>query len=259
MMYVETDDLRQILVITRNEIRKFIRGKKLLIYVILAAAIFSLITFLPYALGGSWSDMSVFLTAHFAFGSFLVVLAATLFASSTYVSEFEERTALILFTRPVKKTTIYLGKFIGCFVMEAVVFIGYYIAMAVAVPFLDNTPSLGQYLASFGSIILFLFAASAVAAIFSVIMKKAGTAAIMTFVTILMLISIISQVIITATGGDAWYMLDQASNAVYASIPGVASYFGITDFDMAKGILTMIIWGAAAMFISWFLFTKKEM
>jgi len=259
MMYLETDDFRQIFVITKNEMTKFIRGKKLLVYVILAAAVFSLLAFLPYALGSQWNSMMVFLVAHFAFMSILVVLAVTLFSSSTYVSEFEERTALILFTRPVKKTTIYVGKFLGCFIMEAVVFIGYYAAMSVAFIFLSDQPTIGQYLTSLASLMIYLFAASGVAAIFSVTMKKAGTAAIMTFVTILLLISIVSGVISTATGVTPWYMLDQASNAIFASIPGVASYMNITDFDMVKGIITMFVWGVASIILSWFLFTKKEM
>jgi len=259
MMYVEKDDFRQIYVISKNEMRKFIRGKRFLIYVILAAAMFSLITFLPYALGGSLENMNKYLTNNFQFVSFLVVLAATLFISSTYVSEFEERTALILFTRPVKKTTIYIGKFIGCFIMEAVVLIGYYAAMAAGYLFLSDTPSAGQYLASLGCLLIFLFAATAFSAVFSVTMKRSGTAAIMTFVTILFLLSIVSGVIIISTGTTPWYMLDQASNAVYATIPGVAANLGLVDFDLALGIAVMIVWGAVATVLSWFLFTRKEM
>ena len=259
-MFIEADDFRQIYVIAKNEIRKFIRGRRFLIYVLLAAAIFLLISFLPYAFGEHWESTTVFLMAHFSFTFIFVVIAVTLFSSSTYVSEFEERTALILFTRPVKKTTIYIGKFIGCFIMEAVVFIGYYAAMAVATfPFFDDAPTMGQYLTSFGCIMLFLFAASGVAALFSVVMKKAGTSAIMTFVTILLLISIVSGVIFFATSEFPWYMLDQASNAVFAAIPNVAAYMGLTDFDVVKAMYTMIAWGAATVFLSWFVFTKKEM
>ena len=259
-MFVEADDYRQIYVIAKNEIRKLIRGKRFLIYVLLAVVIFSLISFLPYALGEHWESTTMFLAAHFTFTSIFVVIAVTLFTSSTYVSEFEERTALILFTRPVKKTTIFVGKFVGCFILEAVVLLGYYAAMAVATfPFFDDSPTMGQYLTSFGCIMLYLFAASGVAALFSVIMKKAGTSAIMTFVTVLLLISIVSGVIFFATSEFPWYMLDQAANSIYAAIPSIAVSLDVTDLDVAKAMLTMIVWGAVTVFLSWFIFTKKEM
>ncbi|MDR1404202.1 MAG: ABC transporter permease [Candidatus Methanoplasma sp.] len=260
MMYIETDDIRQISVIAKNEIRKSLRGRKFLAYAVIIAMIFLLITFLPLALmDDPWNSMTSFLVAHFSFATILVILAATIFASSTYVSEFEERTALILFTRPVKRTTIYLGKFMGCFIMEAVVFIGYYVAVCSASLFLNDSPSAGQYLASLGGILLCLLAASALAAVFSVIMRKAGMAAIMTFVTMLILLSIVSGAISIATHEMPWYMLDQAMNVAFVFIPDVAKNLGLGDFDQMKGILTLAVWGAASMFMSWLLFTRKEM
>jgi ABC-2 type transport system permease protein len=260
MMYVEKNDIKQISVIAKNEIRKFIRGKRFLIYVILAAAVFSMITFLPFAFEKDpWASMTGFLSTHLSFISLLVILAATLFTSSTYVSEFEERTALILFTRPVKKTTIFIGKSIGCFLMGAVVLIGYYAAISVAYIFFDDAPSASQFLASLGGLMLCLFAASGVAAVFSVIMKKSGTAAIMTFVTMLLLISIISGVIYVATGEMPWYMLDQAMSIVFACIPDVAAIVGLTDFDIVNGVSALVVWGAVSTFLAWLIFTRKEM
>ncbi|MCL2296347.1 MAG: ABC transporter permease [Methanomassiliicoccaceae archaeon] len=256
-MYVEADDLRQILVITKNEIRKFIRGKRLLIYVVIAAAMFILASFLPYIFNESWHSAIDFLSTHLGSLNILVIIAVTLFASSTYVSEFEERTALILFTRPVKKTTIFIGKFIGCFIMEAVVLMGYYVAIGVTFPFFDDGPAISGYIASFGTIILFLFAASALASVFSVTMKKAGTAAIMTFVTMFLLISIISGSIYLSTGEMPWYMLDYAYYSVFLCIPNIDNL--LIDFELVYGILTMIMWGAVATILSWVLFIRKEM
>ena len=258
-MYVESDDIRQTFVISKNEIRKFIRGKRFLIYVILAAMVFSLITFLPYAFDEPWESTTFFLLAHNSFIYLMIILGVTLFASTTYVSEFEDRTALIVFTRPVKKTSIYLGKFIGCFIMEAIVMVGYFAAMATATLFFDSVPSISQYLTSLGCVMLFLFASSALAAIFSVTMKKSGTAAILTFFTMFLFISIITAVIARATGDTPWYMLDYASSAVFAVIPDVADMLGLTDFDMTKAVATMMGWGIVSMIISWFLFTRKEM
>jgi ABC-2 type transport system permease protein len=256
-MSITADDFRQVKVVAKNEMIKFIRGKKLTIYLIFIVLIFALITILPYALGGDLGDTpGEVMMGYLALATFLPVLAATLFASSVYVSEFEERTALILFTRPVKKTTIFIGKFVGCLILELIVIVGYYVAVAVVT--LIVTGEMGSLLASLGYILLFLLAVSAVAAVFSSLMKKSGTAAIMTFITLLMLLSVVSMIIQGAAHVDPWFMLDQAGNAILTSIPEIADAAGMVAPDAVKTVGTMVAWTIVPLFIAWALFRRRE-
>lgn len=264
MMYIEKDDFRQMLIIAKNEVRKFVRGKKFLIYVLLTTAVFALITLLPYVLGGDIGDTpGQVIAVYISFASFLAVLAAALFASVVYVSEFEERTALILFTRPVKKTTIFLGKFIGCLALELVVIIGYYAASGAATfAATGGFPSI--FGTSLGYMALYTFAATGVAAVFSTMMRKSGTSTVMTFLTLLLFMSIITQIISMATDIDPWFMLDKAGDAILTCIPEYADMFGglmssVQVPNVAKTVGTMVGWGVASTALSWFLFTRKEL
>ena len=49
------DDIRQAYVISENEIKKYLRGKKLLIFGMLILAVTVLLTVLPYAFGGQYN------------------------------------------------------------------------------------------------------------------------------------------------------------------------------------------------------------
>jgi ABC-2 type transport system permease protein len=263
MMYVEKDDFRQVTIIAKNEVRKFIRGKKFLIYLVLIIAVFALITFLPYLLGGSLGDTpGRVISIYISFATFLAVLAAALFASVVYVSEFEERTALILFTRPVKKTTIFIGKFLGCIALELVAIIGYYAAAGVAtLAMTGGFPDI--FGMSMGYMILYTFAATGVASVFSTMMRKAGTATVMTFLTLLLFITIISQIVAVATDIDPWFMLDEAANAILTCIPEYIDMVSgtmqnVQAPDAVKTVGTMLGWGIASTVLSWILFTRKE-
>lgn len=265
--FIDADDVRQMGVVARNEIRKFVSSRKFAVYVALVVLSLALVTILPYIVGDglSGSAGSVFyLYAMFAY--LMVVLAATLFASSTIVSEFEERTALILFTRPIRKTSIFIGKMAACLVMEAIVIAAYYgvgvlVSWAVSGDVVTFLPSLAMALA-------YVFACSGVAVLISSFSRKAGTAAVVTFITILLLISIVTTALSSA-GIDTWFMLDTASNSILTSIPeymdmmgnggGSMGGFGsIEAADTLQSGLVMIAWGLVTGLGAWILFSKRE-
>jgi len=277
MMYIEFDDLRQSYVVAKNEIRKFVRGKRFTMYVALIAIVFALITFLPYLVGDGLSDTpGGVISSYVSSIQFLIVLAVTLFASVVIVSEFEERTALILFTRPIKKTSIFLGKVLGCLALETVMIVIFYLGMA-AVTFIIAGSISGEFLISLGVAFLYLVATSGVAILISSVMKKGSICAILTFVLLLLILPIISQ----AIGGvvDPWFMLDQAAGAIATSIPeyvtsmnemiqniidnlnlppGMFESMMVSAPDMVKTVVTMLAWAIVSMVSAWVAFIRRE-
>jgi ABC-type transport system involved in multi-copper enzyme maturation, permease component len=278
MMYATGDDFRQIYVVAKNEITKFVRGKRFTLYVALILIIFALITALPYLVGNDLGSTPGEVLARYVDSiSFLVVLAATLFASITIVSEFEERTALILFTRPIKKTSIFLGKIIGCIVLEITMIVAFYAAMA-AVVFIVGGAIPAELLISLSMALLFVFAASSIAILISSVMKKGSTCSILTFVLLLMIIPVISFAM-GAADIDTWFMLNTASESMATSIPeyveinnaGLEEYadifeqlgmnmerFIIQAPDLLKTSATMLAWGIVALVLAWAAFIRRE-
>ena len=277
LMYIEIDDFRQSYVVAKNEVRKFVRGKRFTLYVGLIAIVFALITFLPFILGGSLGGTpGEVISRYVSFIDLLIILAATLFASVTIVSEFEESTALILFTRPIKKTSIFLGKVMGCIALEMVMIVLFYLGIAVVSFAAAGSVSVDLF-KSLGVSFMFVVAASGVAILISSIMKKASTCAILTFVLLLLILPIISSVISGSTSTDPWFMLDQASSAIAQCIPEYvdminrmmlhfAEMMGIAPEDMglmevadlAKTTITMAGWSLVTLTLAWIAFIRRE-
>ena len=256
-MYIELDDLRQSYVVAVNEIRKFIRGKKILVYGLMTLLIFVLWTILPFAAGENFSDFygdsNGIMALYLIFISTLIVIGVTLFASNVIVSEFEERTALVLFTRPIKKTSIFLGKMVGCVVVEMLFILLYYLGLAAVMLIIEGKVpvELFKYL---GMAFMYVLAASGVAMLISSLLKKSGIAAVLTFFTLTLIISMVSLAI-SLTDVDPWFMLDQASNALS---PSSANIPLVGMIEVGRAAMVMLAWSIVTMVLAWIAFIKRE-
>lgn len=270
------DDIRQSGVVATNEVRKFMSARKFRLYLGLVVLIVALMTILPYIVGDGLSGTSgsVF-SSYIGYTSFLVMLGATLFASYTIVSEFEERTALILFTRPIRRSSIFLGKLAACYVLVAAVMVVYY-AVSLAIAYMVGGTMVTSFLPSLAMCLLFVFAASGVAMLVSSLFKKGGTSAVITFIVILLLLPVISAVLSTA-GIDTWFMLDSAMGSITTSIPeyvaqsnetltGLAEALGIVispdmltqPADCLESGAVMLTWGLVTLALSFLVFSRRE-
>ena len=120
------EDLRQALIVSRYEALKFLSGYKLLIFGIIMVASLLLLSIANIIFMDDPTVNSVY-SSFISFVSLLALLGATLFTSTTLSSEFEERTALVLFTKPIKKSSIFLGKILIAFALNVAIFAIYYI------------------------------------------------------------------------------------------------------------------------------------
>ncbi|MGE4577109.1 MAG: ABC transporter permease [Candidatus Methanomethylophilaceae archaeon] len=248
------DDLRQSLVIAKNEMRKFLRGRKILLFILLAALFLVIDIALP---AFYWEEFGTFLSTpeaimswHASNVSFIVLLGAVLFASFTIVSEFEERTYLLLFTRPVKKTAIFVGKFLACYVITLLVILAFYGVSAVHSLVLEGAVT-SKTFASIGMSMAYIFALSGLAVFFSCISKKGSISALMTFFLVLMVPQIISVILmVVQPGGDYWYLLNIAGGSI-------SSIFSST-VQISKALITLFLWGAVPLVLGWLIFLRRE-
>ena len=200
---------RQSLVVMKNEIKKYFSGKRMFVFMALLGIIVFVIVFAPYLLSSNGKANPVY----FVMMSALVVLmASTLFASISIVSEYEERTALIVFTRPIRKTSIFIGKALACIVLTiAFTALYYLIAMLVSL-FVEGNVS-GDLFVSFGLACAYAFGTIGIAMFVSSIMKKGSTATIITFVILAIIITAFSLVLNAANVNATW-MIDQAAGSI---------------------------------------------
>ena len=248
------DDLRQAMIVSKYEVMKFISGKKIYIFAILEALVLGLLAVVMFFFSNGEISTKGGLATYISFISLLMLVGATLFSSVTLVSEFEERTSFMLFTKPIRKSSIFIGKFLAAYVLNLLFVIAYYIISAILVA-IKTGGSAVELLASLGYCAAYIFALTGIAILFSALMKKSSSASILTFVFILLVPSIVVSIVAIATGSmdvsSYWYILDVAE----ASVPNAISD---SVENGARDFFVMILWGLIPAIGAYILFKRRE-
>ena len=248
------DDLRQAVIVGKYETIKFFSGKKIFIFGGLILLVAALVTILFIAFPSDNTTPRDVASSFVSFVTLLLLIGATLFSSVALVSEFEERTAFTLFTKPVRKYSIFLGKFVAAYLLNLGTILVFYILGVIVTACLTGG-FVKEIVVSFGYASLYAFALTGIAILFSALMKKSSSASIMTFIFILLVPSIIAMIILLAMGSgtdvmDFWFILDVAANSL------------IDCFDKpvagVRNALVMIAWGLVPAIASYLIFRNKE-
>jgi ABC-2 type transport system permease protein len=261
------DDTRQAYVITKNEIKKFMVGKKIILFGILVVALEVLNLVVPYVWGEGYSNSTDAAGALLGNINLFIVIAAILFTATSIVSEFEERTALVLFTKPIRKWSIFLGKLMASMIiMTGFLLVIYLYTAIVCIVTCGNIP--GSLLTSLGLSICAAFGCSGLAILLSSLFKKGSTASIMTLVVYLLILGIVGSLISTYAHVDTWWMLDSAVGYVTYCISGIPEivsmdppvvvYNAVASADLVRAAGVMIVWGIVTAVAGFFFFNKRD-
>jgi ABC-2 type transport system permease protein len=269
------DDIRQIGVVTKYELLKHLRGKKFIIFAAIAALVLVLITALNIIFDGALPDEpQAFMEQYLSFVYILLIIGVSLLCASTITSEFEERTALLMFPRPIKKISFFLGKVLACYIVVGGVLLIYY-GICIIMSF---GAAGGLDMNTFGSLgiaLLFMIGAGGFALLMSSIFKKSSSAIIVTIMVMLLVFSIIDSVLIF-NSVEPVFSVTYASNDIINFIAGdptglrsvylpdmgihIPGFETMTMANPTHGLAAAIcvIWAAVTTTISAVLFKRRE-
>ncbi len=259
MMNVDiVDDLRQAVVVARNEITKFIRGRKILILGILLIAILSMYSVIPYAFGDGYDDSESVASSFMSFYTLILELSVVLFAAPALVSEFEDRTALVLFTKPVRKWSIFVGKFMASMAI-VIVFLAIYLLYTVGFSFATQGEVTSGFGKCFAMSIGGVFGATGLAMLLSAYAKKSSTATILTLITLILILDLVASLLYLSAEIETWWCLTDAIGSCVTGVWGGS--YGIdpyTTSELWRSAGVMIAWGIITSIIAFFMFKKRD-
>ncbi len=259
------NDFSQALTAARYEILKYLRGRKLLVFLLLTGLILVLLTAAPYLLGVDLpDDPRSFMTLYLSFGSILVILAATLFSADSLATEYEHRTGFLVFTQPMKREALFAGKFMASFAVSAVMISIFYLAV-----YLLSLAITGEVLndgyTSLGLALLYVLAATGFGFLLSAFMSRATTAAILVFATLLLVFPIIDSVLMFSSV-DPWFSITQAGESLYYVVTGQAGEvvpmpgFGDVYYsEVNTSAAVLAAWAALTSIIALLKFKTREL
>ncbi|MCQ2085237.1 MAG: ABC transporter permease [archaeon] len=262
-----SDDIRQAVVICRNEMRKFVHGKKFLIFSIIMLAILGIETIVPYALGDGYDNVDQITAALLGTLATIITLAGVLFTSTSIVSEFQDRTALILLTKPVRKWVIYLGKMFASLIIVIGFTAFYYVFIAVFTLVMEGgfNVDLGKSLIVS---VFCIFAITGLCMFVSSIAKNGGTAIIISLLLQLFALSLVSSLLHQFAHIDTWWCMTDAMNSiVYCmdlsgfTLPGSTTpVFTMEPVeDTVRNVVVLFVWGVVTSVAGCYLFKRRDM
>jgi ABC-2 type transport system permease protein len=213
--------LAQVITVTSYEIRKYIRGRRLLGILILVGLILALFIGLPPALGSPYaSTPNAFVSGFATFTGLLVVLSGVLFAADALVSEHEKRTGYFLFPNPVRREVLVLGKIAASLIVSAAVISLYYGGAALAALVITHSLTWDVGL-SYVYALAYMVAVVGVAYLISAMFKSTVAATVLTFFLFTLIFSIVGA-ILPAAKIDPWFIPTSASGII-SNVLGGAS------------------------------------
>ncbi len=207
------DDLRQMLVVARYSVLVHLRSRRF--YLLLGiTGLLALATLLA-----SWAFMDTSRTTALNLATtwvsilkFLTVLSALFFGPQAIAGEFQEKTGYFLLPGPVKRESVFLGKYMGALVVSLSVVLLYW-AFAV-VHIYTVFASVPPEVALSASLSL-LYTASLLALTFfiSSLFRSGTTAVAISAVLYFFVLNTISFLLMLA-GVEPWFMIDYVSGVI---------------------------------------------
>jgi len=262
-------DFRQVAIVTRYELHKHIRSRRIVGMLIIEALVIVLLLAVPPLTGHPYqSDPAGFISNFTGFTSILIIVGAILFAGDAIVSEFQGRTGYLILPNPVKRSSFFAGKVLASMIiMFAVISLYYLVAIASAAGITGGTTILSVY--SYALALLYGAAAIGVGYLISSMMKGATAALVLTFAVLLLIFPVVSQVSALAGAPPAWSLsfcgetITDIMQTPYPvdSVQHVAKNFTLNVYvpNVPTSIVVMLLYLVVTMAMALFIFRRKEL
>ncbi|MFH1662552.1 MAG: ABC transporter permease [Chloroflexota bacterium] len=262
-------ELEKLRVVIGYEFLKHIRRKRL--YMILGLALLAelaVLILLP-VLQGSYPDNVLVMAAILTVGPSLAAIGAVFFAGDAIAGEFESKTGFILFTNPVKRITLVIGKYIASFVAVVILVIFSYLVIAISLLSIYGTVPTEMY-KSLGLALLFSGSIISITFLFSSFSKGAMGATVITLI-LLMVISPIIDTVLMMTNNPHWFLLSTAGDSIATVYGGYELFmeglpfgsggmpFELESPDVGLTALAMVIYLVVGFVASIFVSNRRQL
>ncbi len=261
-------EFEKLRIVIGYEFLKHIRRKRL--YIILALTLIAelAVLILVPVLGDGFPDNVMVMAALLSVGPSLAGIGAIFFAGDAIAGEFESKTGFILFTNPVKRSTLVIGKYLACYAAVALlVILGYVIVTISLLAIYGSVPI--ETLSSFGLCLLYAGAVLSVTFFFSAVMKGSMSATVITLVFIMVISPIVDSVLLM-TGQPHWFLMSTNGDTIatvyggYEAFMGGFGGMGDMPFEMETpaiglSVLSMSLYLAVGFVASLFISNRRQL
>jgi ABC-2 type transport system permease protein len=230
--------VEQIFKLTRYQLREYLRSRRFIILLVLVAVIGVIVTaIVAYFRGSLVSNNLAFYASFWGGGSTgVIVLAAVFFGGDAIAGEFQNKTGYFLMGLPIRRATVYIGKYIAAF------------AASVAVLLLFGVILLGNGIYYFGgdafpwqlgvSLVLAVVYLSAVLGatfFFSSLFKTSAYGFVLTAILFLFGFTLLQDLVAGLVKAEPWMIISYANGVIANVFSSSINWGWVGQTTVARG------------------------
>jgi len=262
-------------IIAKYQFLNYFRARRFYVMLIIVALISGLFTALvayyrPPGITGGGDALGFYRSGWGGFASFLVVLSTAFFGGDAISSEFQNRTGYFLVPNPIRRSAIYVGKWLAA-ISASTIILGIFALIMIANGLYYYPGSLPtEFLESLGFAWLYLIAALSFAFAFSSLFKSSSISILMSVILLLFVFDFVDVISSSIAGVEPWFSITYGAGIVsnVLSIPYPAHVttipagprFSISTFNatVPEGLAILGVYFVIMALLGLWLFERKE-
>jgi ABC-2 type transport system permease protein len=259
----------QVVRLARYQLRDYFLSRRFILMMAIVALIGTIFTAVVgyYRPPAYLTDSSAYYGTFWTNGVTVVILfAAVIFGGDAIAGEFQNRTGYFLMGLPIRRATVYAGKYIAAFVAALTALLAFaVILLANAAYYFGSGAVTGAFATSFVLSIVYLLSVLGTTFFFSSLFKSSMYATLVVAVLFLFGFSLLQLVITLLVKVEPWFLISYAAQTIgypfLSPIPDhVISVGGFTSYNptYSEGIAIMVGYFVLTALVGLGLFEREE-
>ncbi len=219
------DSTQQVFKLTRYQLREYLRSRRFVALVAIIAVIGAILTGLvAHFRGGLVASNLAFYGSFWGGGvDLVIVLAAVFFGGDAIAGEFQNKTGYFLMGLPIRRATVYVGKYIAAFLAStATMLLFFAILLGNGVFYFGTGAVPWQLWLSLLLALVYLGAVLGATFLFSSLFKTSAYGFVLTAILFLFGFTLIEDVIVGLVKIEPWMVISYAESTIGSVFsPGV--------------------------------------
>jgi ABC-2 type transport system permease protein len=196
--------------------------------------------------------------------TFVVVLSGVFFGGDAISGEFQNRTGYFTIPNPIRRSSIYVGKFLAAFIASTIILVIFLAICAINGLYYFGASVPYQLGESFLFAWFYLLAVLGTTFFFSSLFKSSSYSILVTAILLLVAFNIIQGVVEGLAKIEPWFILTYGSgivgNVLVVPYPLTTTRFGVTTFapTITEGLMIMAIYFIVTAILGLLFFERKE-
>lgn len=207
-----------------------------------------------------------------SFANFVVVLSAAFFGGDAISGEFQNRTGYFLVPNPIRRSAIYIGKWVAALAASTIILVVFAASMLANGLYYFPGSVPWEFVESFAFAWFYMVAALSLAFAFSSLFKSSSISILMSVILLLFVFNVVDTVFSLVAGIEPWFSITYGAGIVAniltvpypsarTSVPaGPRGRFSVMQFNatVPEGLLILAIYFVVMAVLGLALFERKE-